>query len=89
MLIYWLVSIAALALAVNAIAATVMKLGVNHSVQSKEKLSWWSRRYGKIERKHRELYPDSYLPLVAQWSFWLAVAMFAIFVVASATRRLG
>ncbi len=89
MLIYWLVSIAAAALAVNAIISTVMKLEVNHRLPSKEKLPWWSRSYGKVERKHRELYPDSYLPLVAQWSFWLTLAMFATFVVASATGKLS
>jgi hypothetical protein len=88
MLIYWLISVAAMALAVNAIVGTVMKLEVNDRLPSKQKLSWWGRGYGEVERKHRELYPDSYLPLVAQWSFWLTLAMFATFVVASATGQL-
>ena len=66
---------------VGNIADVVMKLELNDKLPPEERFSWWSRSYWKVERKYKDLNPDSYLPLIARLSFWLTLAMLATMVV--------
>jgi hypothetical protein len=86
MTIFWILLV--LLAAVSNIADIVMKLGVKAKLPSEEQFSWWSRSYWKVERKYGEIYPDSYLPPIARVSFWLFVAMFVMWAIASTTGRL-
>jgi hypothetical protein len=55
-----------------------MKLRVNDTLQQSERFSWWNRDARAISRKYREFFPDSYLPDVERYSFWLFLALFAV-----------
>jgi hypothetical protein len=39
--------------------------------------SWWMRGSGQVELAYKELFPQSYLPLIVRYAFWLVVAMAA------------
>jgi hypothetical protein len=86
MLIFWLWSIVAVAVAVNTSVALVMKLRVNDRLLSKEKPYWWFGGYRKLVREYSEIYPDSHLTLIAQWSWWLLWVMFPATMVVSMVR---
>jgi hypothetical protein len=66
-------SIFALSIAVTNCGDIAMKIQVNNRLPAKEQFSWWSRDSWKVSRKYEEYYPDSYLPLVVQDSFWLCM----------------
>ena len=82
MLIFWLWSVVAVAVAVNTSVALVMNLRVNERL-SKEKPYWWFGGYRKLVREYSEIYPDSHLTLIAQWSWWFLWVMFAATMVVS------
>jgi hypothetical protein len=86
MTIFWIILV--LLVVVTNIADIAMKLEINGELPPEEKFSWWSRNYWGVERRYREFHPESYLPSVARWSFWLFVALFAMWGIASATGRL-
>ena len=86
MTIFWIVLV--LLVMVTNIADIAMKLEINDELPSEEKFSWWNRNYWAVERKYREFHPKSYLPSVARWCFWLVVAMFVMWGIASTTGRL-
>ena len=86
MTIFWIILV--LLVVVTNIADIAMKLAINGELPPEKKLSWWSRNYWGVEQKYREFHPESCLPSVARWSFWLFVAMFAMWGIASAMGRL-
>jgi hypothetical protein len=73
MVIFWV--IVALSVAVTNFAEVAMKIQVNEKLQPQEQLPWRKVDFRKVTRKHEELYPDSWLPLIAQGSFWLCVGL--------------
>jgi hypothetical protein len=81
MVFYW-VALAFLAVVVNA-SDVAMKLRVNGTLQESERFSWWNRDARAVARKYRDLFPDSYLPDVERYSFWLFLVLLAAGVVAS------
>ena len=76
--IFW--SLVVLAILVNNYADIAMKIQVNQRLPKQERFSWWSRNSWAVSRKYREFYPDSNLPLIGQFSFWLAIVLGAAFV---------
>jgi hypothetical protein len=81
MTIFW--SILILLAVVTKYSAIAMKIQVNHRLPLGERFSWWNRDAGKVVRKYRELYPDSRLPSIGQWTFWLFLAMLVGWAIAS------
>ncbi len=79
MALFW--SILILSILVTNSASIVMKLQVNEKLPPEERFSWWNRDFWKVARKYQEFYPDSYLPLIDKCSFWLCVALAAVFIV--------
>ena len=73
MAIFW--SILVLSIVVKIYSDFVMKIQVNERLPEEQRFSWWTRNSWKVARKYRELYPDSYLPLIGQCSFWLCLAL--------------
>jgi len=86
MAIFWLMLV--LSIAACGIASTFMKMEVNGRLPPAERFSWWNRDAGKVTRKYREFYPDSYLPVIAQFSFWLFVILFVVWAILSSTGKL-
>ena len=83
-LIFW--SILILSALAAIIAAIIMKIGVNERLSVEERFSWWSARYDepwKVARKYKDFYPSSSLPLIGKLSFWVFVALFATWAVAT------
>ncbi len=69
---FW--SILVLSVIVTNIADIAMKIQVNERLTAEEKFSWWNRDSWRVAKKHKEFYPNSYLPMISQCSFWLVVA---------------
>jgi hypothetical protein len=76
-------SIFALSIVVTKCGDIAMKVQVNNRLAAKDWFSWWSRDSWNVSRKYEEFYPDSYLPLVVQGSFWLCIALGAIVLASS------
>jgi hypothetical protein len=90
MLIFGLWFVLALAVAVNTSVAFVMRLRVNDRPPSKEKPNWWFGGYGNLVREYGEVYPESHLTLIAQWSWWLVwIAFVATMMVSMITGKQG
>lgn len=77
--IFW--SLVVLAIVVNNCADISMKIQVNQRLPEQERFSWWSRNSWAVSRKYGEFYPDSNLPLIGQFSFWVGVVLGAALVV--------
>jgi len=60
-----------------------MKICVNDRLPAEERFSWWNRDSWRVARKHKELFPNSNLPMISQFGFWFAVAMSLIWLVLS------
>jgi hypothetical protein len=73
MAIFW--SILVLSVIVTNLADVAMKIQVNERLPSEEKFSWWNRDSWRVARKYRDFYPNSYLPLISQCTFWLFVVL--------------
>ena len=73
----WTLGICLLVLAtiINVISIT-MKIRVNAKRFDDEKLSWWSRDFRAVNRAYREYYPDSLLPDIDQYSYYVLLALF-------------
>jgi len=57
-----------------------MKFRVNSRASSPEsKFSWWVRDSSEVARTYQELFPDSYLPSISRYAFWLMVAAALVF----------
>jgi len=76
MLIFWV--IVALSVAVTNFTGIAMKIQVNEKLRREQQFSWWNGHFRKVWQKYEELYPDSWLPLIAQGSFWLCVGLGAM-----------
>ncbi|MGD0631149.1 MAG: hypothetical protein ABR987_17610 [Terracidiphilus sp.] len=77
MLIYLIVATFIVGL-VNGIAGIAIKIQVNRSLPEGERFSWWNRfNYFEVQSKHRELFPGSFLPGVAQFSLVISLFLFA------------
>jgi len=81
MAILW--SLIVLSIVVTLYADIAMKIEVNDRLPQKEQFSWWSRNSWAVARKYGELYPDSYLPLIAKCSFLFCTALGAAFMVST------
>jgi|HubBroStandDraft_5_1064220.scaffolds.fasta_scaffold207576_2 hypothetical protein len=81
MVVYW-VALAFFAVVTNS-SGVVMKVRVNDTLPQSERFSWWNRDARGVSRKYRQLFPDSYLPDVERYSFWLFLVMLAACVIAS------
>ena len=75
--IFW--SLAVLAIGANIVANFSMKIRVNGRLPEQERFSWWSRNFWAVARKYAEFYPESDLPMVGQFSFWVGFALGAAF----------
>jgi disulfide bond formation protein DsbB len=40
--------------------------------------SWWMRGSDEVGQTYQELFPESYLPSVVQYAFWLFIATAAV-----------
>lgn len=58
------------------VISTTMKLRVNAKRFDDEKLSWWSNDFREVNHLYREYYPDSILPDVDQYGYYLLLALF-------------
>jgi hypothetical protein len=77
MLVYLVVALFIVGL-VNGTAAIAIKIQVNRALPAGERFSWWNRfNYFEVQSKHRELFPGSPLPNVAQYSMFLSLVLFA------------
>lgn len=75
MLVPVFMSLVVLGIINNAISAT-MKFRVNARRFDDQKLSWWSRDFREVNRAYRECYPDSVLPDLDRYSYYLLLALF-------------
>jgi hypothetical protein len=75
--IFW--SLVVLAIGVNNYADISMKIQVNQKLPEQARFSWWNRNSWAVARKYGEFYPDSNLPVIGQFSFWLCIALGAAF----------
>ena len=69
------------------VAQTVVKMDVNSSIPESERFSWLSRYTSKVGRRHRELFPGSPLPAVAQLSYWICLLILAAMFVQGLLQR--
>jgi hypothetical protein len=76
MAIFW--SILVLSSWVAVYTTIAMKLQVNEKLPSNESISWWRGYRWKVSRKYKELYPDSWLPLIDKSNFWLCLGLAAL-----------
>lgn len=81
MIAFWIV-FAILAVVSNATAVT-MKVRLNEILPEGERFSWWNRDGRAVSRKYQELFPDSYLPYIDRYSFWIIVALLGAAVMVS------
>ena len=73
MLIFWV--IVALSGAVTNFTIIAMKIQMNEKLRPQEQFSWWDGQFRKVSRKYEEFYPEGWLPLIAQGSFWLFIGL--------------
>jgi hypothetical protein len=79
MVILW--SLFVMLIVVVNVSDILMKIRVNDMLPSGQQFSWWSRDFRQVTRKHKELFPDSYLPVISKSSFWFGVALLLIWLV--------
>lgn len=71
------ICILVLAIIINVISI-IMKVRVNAKRFDDEKLSWWSRDFRAVNSAYREYYPDSVLPGIDQYSYYILLALFVV-----------
>jgi hypothetical protein len=62
-----------IALASNCIQLS-MRIRLAKRVPLENWFSWWMRSSDQVGRTYQELFPDSYLPSIVQYVFWLFMA---------------
>lgn len=77
---YWITIAWLLVVAVN-VCAVVMRVRVNRTLPESERFSGWRRDAGAVSRRYRELFPNSYLPDLERYSFWLVVVMLLVWLI--------
>jgi hypothetical protein len=58
---------------------TAMRIRVNDRLPEKEQFSWFNRNSWAVVQKYGELYPNSYLPLIAKCNFLFFTILGAAF----------
>ena len=76
MLFFWIVVIPAIAFTVG--TDIVMKSRVNRRLPAQDQFSWWLRNSSQVQTKYEEFYPDSSLPSIRRYAFWLTYAVGAV-----------
>ena len=56
---------------VTVYADIVMRSRINSKLPPQDQLSWWLRNSSKVSKKYEEFYPDSILPTLREYGFWL------------------
>jgi hypothetical protein len=55
-----------------------MRVRLTRSDTSRDKLAWWRWGGDEVTAIYEELYPDSRLPIVRPFAFWLFIACSAV-----------
>jgi hypothetical protein len=64
-----------------------MKKRVNEELPEDLRLSWWSRNYRQVERLYGEQNPDSILPDLSRYGYYVALALMGVMVLLAVTSR--
>ena len=56
----------------------IMRIRLTKAEPSRDKLVWWGRGSGEVTAMYEELFPDSYMPLLCQFAFWLVLALASV-----------
>jgi hypothetical protein len=65
----------------------LMKMHINEELPEDQRLSWWSRNYREVNRIYSERHPDSVLPDLNQYGYYLALALMAGMILLAITSR--
>ena len=55
----------------------VMRIRVT-KMEPRDKIAWWRRGGDEVVAAYEELFPNSWLPVVRQFAFWLLVGFCAV-----------
>ncbi|MBI3474813.1 MAG: hypothetical protein HY010_03720 [Acidobacteria bacterium] len=72
-------------ISIASISDISMKVAVNNRLPPEERFSWWNRDGWRVAKKYKELFPDSYLPVISQCSFGLVFAIGLVLLIVSVT----
>ena len=64
-----------------------MKARVNEDLPEDQKLSWWTRNYREVNRLYGEQHPESVLPDLNRYAYYIALGLMAIMILLGISSR--